>query len=26
LGRPDKAPKQNLTEFIQFLKGSNDDA
>ena len=26
LGRPDKAPKQNLTEFIQFLKGSNNDA
>ena len=26
LGRPDKAPKQNLTEFIQFLKGSNNYA
>ena len=26
LGRPDKTPKQNLTEFIQFLKGSNNDA
>ena len=26
LGRPDKAPKQNLMEFIQFLKGSNSDA
>ena len=25
LGRPDKAPKQNLTEFIQFLKGSSND-
>lgn len=25
LGRPDKAPKQNLKEFIQFLKGSNND-
>ena len=24
LGRPDKVPKQNLTEFIQFLKGSNN--
>ena len=26
LGRPDIAPNQNLTEFIQFLKGSNNDA
>ena len=26
LGRPDKAPKQNLREFIQFLKGSNNYA
>ena len=26
LGRPDKAPKQNIMEFIQFLKGSNNDA
>ena len=26
LGRPDRAPKQNLMEFIQFLKGSNNDA
>lgn len=25
LGRPDKAPNQNLKEFIQFLKGSNND-
>ena len=26
LGRPDKAPKQNLNEFIQFLKGSKNHA
>ena len=26
LGRPDIAPNQNLMEFIQFLKGSNNDA
>jgi phosphonopyruvate decarboxylase len=26
LGRPDIAPNQNLKEFIQFLKGSNNDA
>ena len=26
LGRPDKVPKQNLTEFIQFLKGAKNDA
>ena len=25
LGRPDKSPKQNLAEFIQFLKGSKND-
>ena len=25
LGRPDKVPKQNLTEFIQFLKGFKND-
>lgn len=25
LGRPDKLPKQNLAEFIQFLKCSNND-
>ena len=26
LGRPDIAPNQNLTELIQFLKGSKNDA
>lgn len=26
LGRPDRAPKQNLNEFIQFLKGLQNDA